>query len=121
LSQHEIATVQTKAVNHTVGIVNVTTVVAHSSREWIASNCPVCAISETATPYRMGAALTYARRYGLFTMVGIAGEDDIDAPAPPTTSAADRPTLLKNGQNGGQRRPSKKSSRSSEELTLALR
>jgi hypothetical protein len=28
----------------------------------------------------MGAALTYARRYALFTLVGIAGEDDIDAP-----------------------------------------
>jgi hypothetical protein len=27
-----------------------------------------------------GAALTYARRYALFTLVGIAGEDDLDAP-----------------------------------------
>jgi hypothetical protein len=33
-----------------------------------------------AAPRRMGAALTYARRYGLFTLVGIAGEDDLDAP-----------------------------------------
>src|SRR5215218_4021128 len=35
----------------------------------------------------MGAALTYARRYALFTLVGIAGEDDLDAPdlsSPPT-------------------------------------
>jgi hypothetical protein len=108
LSQHEIATVQTTAVDHTAGIVNLTTVLAHSSGEWIASNWPVCAISETATPHRMGAALTYARRYALFTLVGIAGEDDIDAPdlhAPPTSSAsgADSPTSLKNGQlNGGQ-------------------
>src|SRR5262249_52791191 len=31
-------------------------------------------------PHRMGAALTYARRYALFTLVGIAGEDDLDAP-----------------------------------------
>jgi hypothetical protein len=30
----------------------------------------------------MGAALTYARRYALFALVGIAGEDDIDAPEP---------------------------------------
>src|SRR3954468_23255382 len=29
---------------------------------------------------QMGAALTYARRYALFTLVGIAGEDDLDAP-----------------------------------------
>jgi hypothetical protein len=28
----------------------------------------------------MVAALTYARRYALFTLVGIAGEDDLDAP-----------------------------------------
>ena len=62
LSQHEIATVQTTAVDQTAGIVNLTTVLAHSSGEWIASDWPVCAISETATPHRMGAALTYARR-----------------------------------------------------------
>jgi hypothetical protein len=40
----------------------------------------VCPVSETAAPHRMGAALTYARRYALFTLVGIAGEDDLDAP-----------------------------------------
>jgi ERF superfamily len=80
LGQHEIATVQTTAIDQTTGIVNVTTVLAHSSGEWIASDWPVCAVSETATPRRMGAALTYARRYALFTFVGIAGEDDIDAP-----------------------------------------
>jgi hypothetical protein len=39
----------------------------------------------------MGAALTYARRYALFTLVGIAGEDDLDAPdlnAEPSASSA---------------------------------
>ena len=80
LSQHEIATVQTTAIDQSAGIVNLTTVLAHASGEWIASDWPVCAISETATPHRMGAALTYARRYALFTLVGIAGEDDLDAP-----------------------------------------
>ena len=80
LGQHEIATVQTTAIDQTAGIVNLTTVLAHASGEWIASDWPVCAISETATPHRMGAALTYARRYALFTLVGIAGEDDLDAP-----------------------------------------
>jgi hypothetical protein len=35
-----------------------------------------------ADPQRLGAALTYARRYALFTLVGIAGEDDLDAPDP---------------------------------------
>jgi hypothetical protein len=80
LGQHEIAVVQTTAIDQTAGIVNLTTVLAHASGEWIASDWPVCAISETAAPRRMGTALTYARRYALFALVGIAGEDDLDAP-----------------------------------------
>ena len=80
LGQHEIATVQSTGIDQAAGIVNLTTVLAHSSGEWIASDWPVCAIAETAAPRRMGAALTYARRYALFTLVGIAGEDDLDAP-----------------------------------------
>src|SRR5215471_750446 len=80
LSQHEIATVQTTGIDESAGIVRLSTVLAHASGEWIASDWPVCAISETAAPQRMGAALTYARRYALFTLVGIAGEDDLDAP-----------------------------------------
>src|SRR5207344_246739 len=88
LGQHEIATVQTTSIDQTAGIVNLTTLLAHASGEWIASDWPVCAISETATPHRMGAALTYARRYALFALVGIAGEDDIDAPDLNTPTAA---------------------------------
>jgi hypothetical protein len=80
LSQYEIATVQTTAIDEAAGIVRLSTVLAHASREWIASDWPVCAVSDTAAPHRMGAALTYARRYALFTLVGIAGEDDLDAP-----------------------------------------
>ena len=80
LGQHEIATVQTTAIDQAAGVVNLTTVLAHSSGEWIASDWPVCPIAETVTPHHMGAALTYARRYALFTLVGIAGEDDLDAP-----------------------------------------
>jgi hypothetical protein len=92
LGQHEIATVQTTAIDQTAGLVNLTTVLAHSSGEWIASDWPVCAIADTATPHRMGAALTYARRYALFTLVGIAGEDDLDAPDLPTTRGPVSPT-----------------------------
>jgi ERF superfamily len=90
LGQHEIATVQTTAVDQAAGLVNLTTMLAHASGEWIASDWPVCPIAEMANPQRMGAALTYARRYALFTLVGITGEDDLDAPdlcaAPPTTA-----------------------------------
>jgi ERF superfamily len=80
LGGHEIATVQTTAIDGDAGLIRLTTTLAHSSGEWLSSEWPVCAISETATPRRMGAALTYARRYALFTLVGIAGEDDLDAP-----------------------------------------
>jgi hypothetical protein len=80
LGQHEIATVQTTAIDHAAGIVNVTTTLAHASGEWIASDWPVCSLEDIASPKQMGAALTYARRYALFALVGIAGEDDLDAP-----------------------------------------
>jgi hypothetical protein len=80
LGQHEIATVQTTAIDPSSGLICLTTLLAHTSGEWISSDWPVCPVGETASPRRMGAALTYARRYGLFTLVGIAGEDDLDAP-----------------------------------------
>jgi hypothetical protein len=94
LGQHEIATLQTTAIDQTAGMVNLTTLLAHASGEWIASDWPVCPVAETANPQRMGAALTYARRYALFTLVGIAGEDDLDAPdlcmPAPVTGASTR-------------------------------
>ena len=80
LGGHEIATVQTTAIDKEVGLIRLTTTLAHASGEWLSSEWPVCPITETAAPRRMGAALTYARRYALFTLVGIAGEDDLDAP-----------------------------------------
>src|SRR5438105_3553349 len=91
LGQHEIATLQTTAIDEASGQIQLTTLLAHASGEWISSDLPVCPISETASPQRMGAALSYARRYALFALVGIAGEDDLDAPdlinAPSPTAA----------------------------------
>jgi len=102
LGQREIATVQTTAIDKETGVVNLTTMLAHASGQWIASDWPVCAVAETVNPQRMGAALTYARRYALFTLVGIAGEDDLDAPdlctEPPTTAAS-------TGTESGELRP----------------
>jgi hypothetical protein len=80
LGQHEIATVQTTAIDQDSGLIRLTTTLVHASGEWVSSDWPVCPVSETAAPHRLGAALTYARRYALFTLVGIAGEDDLDAP-----------------------------------------
>jgi hypothetical protein len=80
LGQHEIATVQATAIDGESGLIRLTTTLLHASGEWVSSDWPVCPVSETAAPHRLGAALTYARRYALFTLVGIAGEDDLDAP-----------------------------------------
>ena len=80
LGGHQIAIAQTTDIDRASGTVNLTTVLLHTSGEWISSDWPVCPIADTAAPQRMGTALTYTRRYALFTLVGIAGEDDLDAP-----------------------------------------
>ena len=59
----------------------------------------------------MGAALTYARRYAHFALVGIAGEDDLDAPdvgADPNP-AAEAP---RGGQWNGQAAPARRTAAS---------
>jgi hypothetical protein len=80
LGRHEIATIQSTEIDKEAGLLRLTTILAHSSGEWVSSEWPVCPMSDIASAQRMGAALTYARRYALFTLVGIAGEDDLDAP-----------------------------------------
>ena len=112
LSQHELAVVQTTSIDEGSRMVRLNTVLAHSSGEWISSDWPVCPISDINTPRRMGAALTYARRYGLFALVGIAGEDDLDAPdlnagfpgvagTDRIPSSGDPPTPTRHSGNGG--------------------
>jgi ERF superfamily len=101
LGRHAIAIVQSTAIDQEAGLVRLNTVLAHASGEWVASEWPVCRIGDMASPQRMGAALTYARRYALFTLVGIAGEDDLDAPdlgdAPQDPESASPP--VPNGQS----------------------
>jgi hypothetical protein len=110
LGQQEIATVQTTAIDQDSGQIRLTTLLAHASGEWIASDWPVCPVAEVATPHRMGAALTYARRYALFALVGIAGEDDLDAPdlvaepsPPPGPPTA--PNVTRKPRNGTLHQP----------------
>jgi hypothetical protein len=80
LGRHEIATIQSTDIDKDAGLLRLTTILAHSSGEWVSSEWPVCPLADVSSAQRMGAALTYARRYALFTLVGIAGEDDLDAP-----------------------------------------
>jgi hypothetical protein len=112
LGQHEIATIQTTAIDQASAQIRLTTILAHASGEWISSDWPVCPTSDTGAPHRMGAALTYARRYALFALVGIAGEDDSNVPdilaePSPTVAAnanANQPTG-KGTRNGTVHRP----------------
>ena len=106
LGRNEIATIQATSIDRESGTIKLTTTLAHSSGEWIASDWPVCPLADLPTPHRMGAALTYARRYSLFALVGIAGEDDLDAPDLPVHSetpaqvAPARPTPSPRAPNG---------------------
>ena len=100
LGQHEIATVQATAIDQDTGLIRLTTSLVHASGEWVSSDWPVCPVSETTAPHRLGAALTYARRYALFTLVGIAGEDDLDTPDLCATGLS--PEAQKDSQNAQQ-------------------
>lgn len=110
LSQQEIATIQTTRVEPSTGQILLTTLLAHSGGQWISSDLPVCSSKDAEAPHRMGAALTYARRYALFALVGIAGEDDLDAPdvatsAPPVESRSGHGFRGKHDKGLRQRRP----------------
>jgi hypothetical protein len=95
LGKYELALIQTTHVDRERSLVLLTTTIAHGSGEWISGLWPVCTMGDLAHPKLMGAALTYARRYCLFTMVGLAGEDDLDAPdlltAKPLNAVANGP------------------------------
>lgn len=73
LSQQEIATIQTTRIEAATAQIHLTTLLAHSSGEWIASEWPVCAAKDVEAPHRMGAALTYARRYAYSLWSGLPG------------------------------------------------
>src|SRR5262245_31367929 len=100
LGRHEIATIQATEIDKEAGLLRLTTVLAHSSGEWLSSDWPVCQISDIASAQRVGAALTYARRYALFTLVGITGEDDLDAPDLNANPAASIPGSLQPRKQG---------------------
>jgi hypothetical protein len=72
LTANDLAVVQPVAADGNTVIV--TTVLIHKSGEFISSELRVAA--QQNTPQAIGSAITYARRYGLSSMVGVAPEDD---------------------------------------------
>src|SRR5258707_1188507 len=126
LGKHEIATIQTTAIDNEIGQIRLTTILAHASGEWIASDWPVCPVAQTNTPHLMGAALSYARRYALFALVGIAGEDDLDAPdllvePSPAMHAGSGIRQSKQNANGSIHKPREKRPLLAAEASAALR
>src|SRR3954453_5249005 len=114
LCKHELAVIQTTHVDEGTSTVLLTTTLAHGSGEWVSACWPVCRTLDMTNPKLMGAALTYARRYGLFTLVGLAGEDDLDAPPRLTAASTDGPAAQESlSASAGVIRP--------EEPELALR
>src|ERR1700739_3813591 len=75
LGQHEIATVQATAIDQDTGLIKLTTTLVHASGVGLAADCRLCPGGEPAPPPRLGPPQTSPRRYALFTLVGIAGED----------------------------------------------
>jgi hypothetical protein len=95
--------VQTTSIDEVAGLIRLTTTLAHSSEEWVSSDWPVCPVTETAAAHRGAAPLTHA----LFTLVGIAGEDDLDTPdlaAPPRVGPGPQnsPPEKKNSSDGAR-------------------
>jgi len=108
LGRREIAVIQSTTIDQATGIVRLTTTLAHASGEWLASEWPVCPIADMSSLHRIGAALTYVRRYALFTLVGIAGEDDLDAPDLPDAGLSPAQNSLRKPEPdpGGSNQPS---------------
>jgi ERF superfamily protein len=105
LGRHGIAVLQSTGLDERNRLVLLTTTLAHSSGQWVSSEWPVCRSDQPLPQHRMGAALTYARRYALFSLVGIAGEDDLDAPDLIHLNNPGQTPLAPLGQGNGSGRP----------------
>lgn len=74
LAKHNIALVQAAEVPD--GVLRLDTRLLHSSGEWIESSLSMK--PDDTSPQKIGSAITYARRYALGCMVGVAAEDEDD-------------------------------------------
>lgn len=78
LAKHEIAMIQPVVMR--AGAMYVLTRLIHKSGEWIECEYPVTRLEGRDQGHQtIAGALTYARRYSLCTLVGVAAEEDIDA------------------------------------------
>lgn len=85
LTKNDLSVLQSPAAEDAK--VTVTTLLMHKSGEWISGELTMTA--QQNTPQGIGSCITYARRYALASMVGVAPEDDDGnaAASQPTTTA----------------------------------
>jgi hypothetical protein len=76
LGRHGLAFIQPTIIEG--GTIFVRSRLVHSSGEWIESEYPVASYAEK-DHQKIGAALTYARRYSGCAILGVAAEEDVDA------------------------------------------
>jgi hypothetical protein len=74
LAANNLAVIQTVYVHWDSGQTMLATTLAHSSGEWIRSELPV--LTKDMSPQAQGSSITYARRYALAAIVGLAQIDD---------------------------------------------
>lgn len=94
LSANGIAVVQATDMDDS-GRVIVETTLMHASGQWLKGRIPV--VAERGGPQALGSALTYARRYGLAAMVGIAADEDDDANTAEPAKGDSKPTTVTKG------------------------
>jgi hypothetical protein len=102
LPKHALATVQTTTAHGDAGVCVVTWLL-HESGEWIRGELFLPVGKKDAQGF--GSALSYARRYALAAIVGIAADEDDDAEQaskPPTTSNGKGPA--KPGSDAAEKR-----------------
>lgn len=91
LSENGLAVIQTIEVGE--GRAILVTTLAHSSGEWIKSYCPI--LTKDDSPQGQGSGITYARRYALAAIVGLAQiDDDAEAAQGRNKPAPQNPELL---------------------------
>ena len=90
-SKHGLAVIQGTSLENDLTVLN--TRILHKSGQWMEWTYPVSGLD---THQKMGSAMTYARRYALFGIVGVAGEDDDDG----NTASAPVKTVKKMAEVG---------------------
>lgn len=83
LAAHHLAVLQAPCVVD--GVLGVRTTLLHASGESVSEVLPIGQVDD---PQALGSAITYARRYALIALLGLATEDDDDAQAAMPAQAA---------------------------------